>query len=232
MTAKHYVFSVPSDTDHSFPDFGLGLRIPTFHPLLGNGIFTQDGEAWKSSRNLVKPHLSAYRPENLNRIQACTQSLINSVPEDGVVDLQPLFFKLTFETTMLMLFGDTVLSEGWDEDITSQWSSFAEAFTVAQDYLATRGRFGHFYWLITDKTFRNACRTTHDFMDRAIAKSMGIANSRPELRADGISNGGGSDSFVGALLQQTQNPRELRDHCLNILLAGRDTTGCCLSWTL
>lgn len=133
---------------------------------------------------------------------------------------------------MLMLFGDTVLSEGWDEEITSQWSSFAEAFTVAQDYLATRGRFGHFYWLITDKTFRNACRTTHDFMDRAIAKSMGIANSRPERRADGISNGGGSDSFVGALLQQTQDPRELRDHCLNILLAGRDTTGCCLSWTL
>lgn len=208
------------------------MRIPTFHPLLGNGIFTQDGDAWKASRNIVRPHLAAYRPENFERIQACTQRLIDSVPKNGLVDLQPLFFKLTFETTMLMLFGDTVLAEGWDKEITGQWSSFAEAFNTAQDYLATRGRFGQFYWLITDRTFRNACRTTHEFMDRAIAKSLSIIDSGTEPGTDGLRSGQGIDSFVGALHQQTQDPRELRDHCLNILLAGRDTTGCCLTWTL
>ncbi|KAK7727223.1 hypothetical protein SLS63_007274 [Diaporthe eres] len=216
----------------NFDDYGLGLRIPTFHPLLGSGIFTQDGEAWKSSRNLVRPHLAAYRPENFERIQACTQSLIDSVPDDGLVDLQPLFFKLTFETTMLMLFGDTVLADGWDEEITSQWPAFADAFSLAQDYLATRGRFGQFYWLITDRTFRKACSVTHEFVDRAIAKSMIGHSNHEDLRTDGIRSGDGTDSFVDALLQQTQDPRELRDHCLNILLAGRDTTGCCLSWTL
>lgn len=221
-----------ADAPHRLLDYGLGLRIPTFHPLLGSGIFTQDGDAWKASRNLVKPHLAAYRPENFERIQACTQRLIDSVPDGGLVDLQPLFFKLTFETTMLMLFGDHVLSEDWGEEITSQWSSFAEAFSLAQDYLATRGRFGQFYWLITDSTFRKACRTTHEFVDRAIAKSMSIIKGQEEVYGDDTHRRDGVDSFVGALLQQTQDPRELRDHCLNILLAGRDTTGCCLTWTL
>ena len=37
--------------------------------------------------------------------------------------------------------------------------------------------------------------------------------------------------FVEALAQQTKDPLVLRDQCLNVLLAGRDTTGCCLQWT-
>ena len=38
--------------------------------------------------------------------------------------------------------------------------------------------------------------------------------------------------FIDALIQETRNKKELRDQCLNVLLAGRDTTACCLSWTL
>jgi cytochrome P450 len=42
----------------------------------------------------------------------------------------------------------------------------------------------------------------------------------------------GNYVFVEALVQQTRDPRVLRDQCLNVLLAGRDTTACCLSWTV
>lgn len=35
-------------------DFGLGVRKPTFAPLLGSGIFTQDGPGWKHSRDLLR----------------------------------------------------------------------------------------------------------------------------------------------------------------------------------
>ncbi|KAK4242331.1 hypothetical protein C8A03DRAFT_40299 [Achaetomium macrosporum] len=40
----------------NFSDYSLGLRAPTFRPLLGNGIFTQDGATWKHSRHLLPPH--------------------------------------------------------------------------------------------------------------------------------------------------------------------------------
>jgi cytochrome P450 len=43
----------------NFNDYGLGLRAPTFHPLLGSGIFTQDGAAWKHSRRLLRPQLAS-----------------------------------------------------------------------------------------------------------------------------------------------------------------------------
>lgn len=38
--------------------------------------------------------------------------------------------------------------------------------------------------------------------------------------------------FIEALIQQTKDPQVLQDQCLNVLLAGRDTTACCLHWTL
>ena len=38
--------------------------------------------------------------------------------------------------------------------------------------------------------------------------------------------------FIDALIQETRDKKELRDQCLNVLLAGRDTTACCLTWTL
>jgi cytochrome P450 len=39
-------------------------------------------------------------------------------------------------------------------------------------------------------------------------------------------------SFLDALIQETRDPKVLRDQLLNVLLAGRDTTACCLTWTL
>lgn len=41
-----------------------------------------------------------------------------------------------------------------------------------------------------------------------------------------------SESFVDQLALESSSHKMLRDQLLNILLAGRDTTACCLSWTL
>ena len=71
-----------------FEDFGLGLRAPTFYPLLGSGIFTQDGLAWKTSRKLLRPlfsHSSSSLPSlrerdaNFMTIQRCVDNLAASI---------------------------------------------------------------------------------------------------------------------------------------------------------
>lgn len=212
----------------NFEDYGLGLRAPHFRPLLGSGIFTQDGALWKHSRALLRPQFASNRSQNFEQIKNCVQDLISSIPGDGsTVDLQPLFFKLTFDTTMFLLFGDSVLDLDWGK-VAGQESSFAQAFNLAQDYLAHRGRLGQFYWLLNDRTFRDACKRCHQFVDEAVDKALrpsGMAQEkdREELRSN--------YSFIDALAEQTQDRQVLRDQCFNVLLAGRDTTGCCLSWS-
>ena len=138
------------------------------------------------------------------------------------MDLQPLFFRLTLNTTMFLLFGQMQ-----NDAAASGDAKFAEAFNLAQDYLARRGRLGDLYWLIGGQKFRDACRTVHQFVDSIVDKALQASNA-----AAGGSHIKSNYVFVDALIQETKDPVVLRSQLLNILLAGRDTTACCLSWAL
>lgn len=128
---------------------------------------------------------------------------------------------------MFLLFGDSVSSLDWGE-VAGQESTFAQAFNLAQDYLAHRGRLGQFYWLLNDKTFRDACKKCHRFVDKAVEKAL-LTSAEPD--EDKTTERGSNYVFIDALAQQTHDRKVLRDQCFNVLLAGRDTTGCCLTWT-
>jgi len=43
---------------------------------------------------------------------------------------------------------------------------------------------------------------------------------------------GGRYVFIDAIAEESRDPNALRDQLVNILLAGRDTTACLLSWVL
>lgn len=126
---------------------------------------------------------------------------------------------------MFLLFGEYVYQL---YDVAAQESEFANAFDFAQEYLARRGRLGDMYWLYNDRKFDDACKICHGFVDRAVARALeASAAKRSQAGEDGRGY-----VFIEALVQQPQDPIVLRDQCLNVLLAGRDTTGCCLTWTL
>jgi cytochrome P450 len=204
---------------------------------MGSGIFTQDGAVWKRSRGLLRPQFTSNRYQNFSEIRGCVENLIRSIPETGIVDLQPLFFRLTFDTTTFLLFGET-MSSLKDSDVAGQESEFAEAFNVSQEYLSHRGRLGQFYWLTNTPTFRKSCRTSHRFVDQAVQRALDAAAAANATKPSATDGEGLGDAprkryvFIDALIEQTQDKKELRDQCLNVLLAGRDTTACCLTWTL
>ncbi|KAG9251386.1 n-alkane-inducible cytochrome P450 [Emericellopsis atlantica] len=185
-----------------FANYTLGLRPAHFKPLLGSGIFTQDGDAWKHSRQLLRPQFASNRRQNFEQIQRCVQGIINNIPENGVVDLQPLCFKLTFSTTMFLLFGDAVEAMNWGK-VVGQKSRFSAAFNLGQDYLASRGRLGDLYWLINDRKFREACRVCHEFVDGAVADALEDSDDKRVEKEE-------SYVFIQALLQQTRDPKRSR----------------------
>jgi cytochrome P450 len=203
-------------------EFGLGDRQPCFAPLLGDGIFTQEGRPWKHSREILRPLFSANRVSNFVQIREHVERLISCIPEDTVVDFQPLFFRFTLDTTTYLLFGQSINSL---ESENPQTTAFAESFRIAQDYLAQRGRLGGLYWLIGGKEFRQACLTVHQFVDSAIQAALST-DQAPKSQSKPVY------AFLDILIQETRDPKILRDQLLNLLLAGRDTTACCLTWAL
>lgn len=100
----------------SFNSWALGnLRNQAFKPLLGNGIFTQDGGAWAHSRKLLRPQFQRRELEGLGSIHEHIRRFLEFIPDGQVVDLQPLLYRLTcmifpLLSSTLMSFLSTSLS--------------------------------------------------------------------------------------------------------------------------
>ncbi len=230
-----------------FHDFGLGpRRAHAFEPLLGHGIFTQDGKAWEHSRAMLRPQFAREQVSDLQLEEEHVQNMMQALPvgPDGwteQTDLLVLFFRLTIDSATQFLFGKSINSQlaslpGHARPASAEESggdaldeaTFAYAFDLSQRWLARRGRFRDLYWTITSKEFRTACRQCHEFIDHFVRLALDKDLSKekdPEKQ-------GGKEKYVflEALVAETRDPKELRDQLLNILLAGRDTTASHLGW--
>jgi len=77
-------------------------------------------------------------------------------------------------------------------------------------------------FLYSPKKFRQACSNVHHFVEQYIQ----------ELKGETEAFGEDSYTFIHQVAEESENTKELRDQLLDVLLAGRDTTACCSSWTL
>ncbi|KAG2010662.1 hypothetical protein GB937_007628, partial [Aspergillus fischeri] len=206
----------------NFKDYGFGARAAIFAPLLGNGIFTQEGPAWRHSRDLLRKQFSRVQNRNLEHFHEHVDNMVARLPLDGVVDLQPLFFNLTLDIATALLFGRSVysLKAGIDQDADNRL--FAESFNIAQEGLAKRFRIAPWHFLYNPPGFRKACGDVHRFVEQYIDQ-LDLENSED---LDDKTYG-----FIKRVAQESASQQHLRDQLLNVLLAGRDTTACCLSWT-
>ncbi|KIW00620.1 uncharacterized protein PV09_07816 [Verruconis gallopava] len=207
----------------NFKDYNFGSRPSVFAPLLGNGIFTQEGLAWKHSRELLRKQFAKIQYQNFEHFKPHVDNLIGCLPEHGVVDLQPLFFNLTLDTTTALLFGRSIFSlrAGIDQDAENK--EFAECFNIAQEGLAKRFRIAPFHRLYSPPSFRRACKKVHRFVENYIKERE--AQRETEVQESSRS------WFLDQLAAESKSREDLRDQLLNVLLAGRDTTACALSWT-
>jgi cytochrome P450 len=162
--------------------------------------------------------------QNLDLFREHVDNLLEHLPVNGVIDLQPLFFSLTLDTTTALLLGRSVYSlrANIDQDIENR--SFAENFTIAQEGLAKRFRLAPWHFFYNPAKFRLACSNVHRFVERYI-EERNLQNENNALEEEKY-------GFIHQVAKESANNNDLRDQLLNVLLAGRDTTACCLSWTL
>jgi cytochrome P450 len=120
------------------------------------------------------------------------------------------------------LFGESVHS------LLATHEEFADAFTYSQDICTMRIKMGPLRNIHIDRKFDRETARVKAFADRFVAKAIKDFKSG-ELAKE--KDQGGRYIFLRELARVTQDPIELRDQLLNILLAGRDTTAGLLSNT-
>ncbi|KAH0553027.1 hypothetical protein GP486_006778 [Trichoglossum hirsutum] len=206
--------------DRYHTDYGFGVRRGVFAALLGNGIFAQEGPALNHSRELLRKQFIRAQYQNHDHFREHVDNLIARLPINGVIDLQPLFFNFTLDTTTAFLLGRSVYSLRANIDQDSENRLFADSFNIAQEGLAKRFHLAPWHFLYSPPEFWRACSNVHCFVKRYIQER----NLQHETKE--------SYGFINQVAEESVGDKDLRDQLLNVLLAGRDTTACCLSWTL
>ncbi|KAH6643417.1 n-alkane-inducible cytochrome P450 [Truncatella angustata] len=212
--------------DTNFDDFGLGSRRIGLLPLLGEGIFTQDGLSWKHSRELLRRQFARIRERGIAALTPHADKLLEAISReaetsiDSIVDLQPHFFEFTLATTTDLLFGEPHSSlPKADRD------SLRDNFDYASLVSAIRLRLADLAWIYTPSKFRQGCRVVQDWASFFANKAIDFYEENGEEAARE------RYSFIIDLWLDTRDRAIVRDQLLHVLIAGRDTTACLLSWT-
>lgn len=186
--------------------------------MIGEGIFTQDGPAWKHSRELLRRQFVRMQYQNLEGFREHVENLVETLSHSqGIVDLQPLFYRLTLDTTIAMILGQSVESFKHEIDL------FSESFNKASLVTATRVRLGDLYFLYAPKGFFAACKTVKSYTDQFVKDALTQNNA----------NASDKYTFINDLYSEHhRDTRLVRDQVINVLIAGRDTTAATMSYVL
>jgi len=220
-----------------FKDYSFGQRQRSFTPLLGHGIFNNDGERWANSRHLLRPNFAREQVSDLDMLEKHFKLLLKAIPipsageEPPTVDLQELFFRMTMDTATEFLFNHSTNSLRMlgKQDDSNEDVVFAKAFNFAQADIVTRLRLSFLDRLRQNKEGKDAIRICHAYVDKWVDQAVAWREEQERKEKAGQAPKEERYVFIHELAKQTKDKKRIRDELINILLAGRDTTASLLS---
>lgn len=215
-----------------FARWSIGHRRLGLGPLLGNGIFVASGSLWEHSRRILRPQFSREQISQVPMIEPHVLRFAQMISEHRgrVLDLQAMFHKLTMDTATEFLFGESVGSLDFESDDLAKSGDFQRkrrfdhAILFIQEFSFLRLISLGYGWVFDSLRYRRAIRTVHEY-------TMDVVNKAIEESENNSEKGLLRYTFIYELLQQTRDPRVLRDETLLIMLAGRSTTASLLGST-
>lgn len=215
MTRDHEIIKTVLST--RFKDYNLQEeRKKALHPLMGAGIFSSDGASWAHSRALLRPQFARKQLMDLSMLETHVKRFMNVIADGKEIELQELVLRFTMDMATDFLLGESTNSLLEEQHgYHSKLKGFKESIQYAQDRIATHIALGGLAILKPDPKFQHHVHVVHKFVDELVHDAL---------------RGNSSDSkalpyvLLRAIIEDTQDPIQIRNEILNILVAGRDTT--------
>lgn len=206
-----------------FSDFGKGGRFQHLSPFLGDSIFINDGEAWSSARQLLRPFVSEEKISDLRLLEDNIQALFLCLEKNSgrIEDVEDLFLRYTLDVITEFLLG---ISPG---SLEEPQAKFAKAFHDIQVGASQIARAGPLAFLVDQKQYRKALQILDEYIEPYVRRATNlnarqISTDEPKMQ----------DSFLHSLSRTTKDPQFLRDSIVTVLFAGRDSTASTITWLL
>ncbi len=189
-------------------------------PVLGTGLFTNDGEFWKRQRKLVQPAFHTRRIGAYGQVMVeHAQKLMQRWQDGQAYDIDREMSHLTMGIVSKTLF---------DADVSGESSEISEVVTDVLESANTRlDRLMNLpYWVPTPENRR--------FMRSVARLNELIQGFIDDRRASGEDKG---DLLSMLLLARdeddggTMTDRQVRDEAMTLFGAGHETTAVALMWT-
>lgn len=174
-------------------------------PILGDGLLTADGPAWKEQRRLLQPRFHS------RAIAGYGQTMVDHARDvswgDGeVIDVSDAMMRLTLRIVCKTLFDHDVVGQTDTIAATMDALRRGSAQSLLPDWVPTPGRI----------RTRRAVADIDALIERLVA----------ERRRDGL-----RDDLLSMLLDVGLDAQRVRDNLVTLFLAGHETTSHALSWT-
>jgi cytochrome P450 len=212
LSRQIWVLSNPDHVRHVLVDrsanFTKGIGIDRVAILLGNGLMTSEGEAWRAQRKLVQPSfhrsvIATWMPHLHAANAALAAKWTRAAAEGAAVNVTQDMSEATLEVVLRALFG-------------------------ADLPRLTEGRDGSPFALLTDDTARNLA-----FAYKFRQLGALIMEEVRRRRRDGVRHDDIVSQLIDARDRRTGAPmedRQLQDEILTLIVAGHETTASALNW--
>eukprot|EP01018_Ginkgo_biloba_P016139 Gb_31690 [translate_table: standard] len=238
-----YVFTTdPANVEHilktNFSNYVKGkFNYDIMKDLLGDGIFTVDGDKWFQQRKLASLEFSTKVVREFgsvvsrNSAMEVANILAEAARTKQRVEMQDLFMKSSLDAICKMAFGVDINSISSSN--SGPEASFAKAFDTSNAMLFRRYMDGlwklkRFLNIGAEATMRKNIKILNDFVYKVIQsrRQEMISAEKENVKPDILSR------YITLSGKETENlsDKYLRDVILNFIIAGKDTTALTLSW--
>ena len=222
-----YVLTHPQAVEHVLHKAYQNYRKPDIFYnsvglLVGNGLFTNEGESWRRQRQLAQPafhtqYLSLLSPLMVDAAEA----FVRQHQADGG---QPINMVDGMMKLGLRIASTTLFSTDISGDADAIGKAFRTAFARISRRMNSLQLIPNWFPTKSNRSFAQAKQV----LDRAVRELIGLRRNDPHPPGD----------LLTMLLKardeqtaQTMPERQLMDEVLTLLTAGHENIGAALSWT-
>lgn len=211
-------------------------RRQSFSPIFRNGLFVNDGPAWKRSRTLVGPAFTSTRLRDISTLEYHIQSTFAIIERTGFdagcqwfkpVDLAELFGSFSFDAASEFFLGNkTPSSRGSDSGGIStaerkgpRNASIFKAIEASVKGGEARLQAFHFYWLVQPQRLEKAAKVFREFVRSFVIDKLHQDIESPTNAS--VSPKG--FSFLDIMVEHSQDVTELCDESMILVSAALGT---------
>lgn len=222
-----YVLTHPDAVEHVLHKRHRNYRKPNvFYKsvglLVGNGLFTNEGDSWTNQRRLVSP---AFYTQHLARlcpgiVEGAAAFVDTQRPRTGQpIDIADGMMKLGLRIASTTLFSSDISG---DADVVGQ--AFRVAFRHIGNRMNSLQLIPNWFPTAPNRKFNHAKRQLDVVVRELIASRRTLANQPPDLLSVML---GARNERTGAGMSESL----LMDEVLTLLTAGHENIGAALAWT-